>query len=69
MLSAKSRGTQADMLYELEDALDSLMFRWSMCLGNYRDYFADDACRSQINQLVQTGLEYLQQIIKGEIPI
>ena len=64
MLSAKSRGTQADMLYELEDALDSLMFRWSMCLGNYRDYFADDACRSQINQLVQTGLEYLQQIIK-----
>ena len=69
MLSAKSRGTQADMLYELEDALDSLMFRWTMCLGNYRDYFADDVCRSQINQLIRTGMEYLQQIIEGEIPI
>ncbi len=68
MLTAKSRGTEADMLYELEDALDSLMFRWSMCLGRNQDYFADDACRSQINQLVQTGLDYLQQIIKGEIP-
>jgi len=68
MLSAKSRGTQADMLYELEDALDSLMFRWSMCLRNYQDYFAEAACRSQINQLVQIGLEYLQQIREGDIP-
>ncbi len=68
MLTARSRGTEADMLYELEDALDSLMFRWSMCLGRNQDYFADDACRSQINQLVQTGLDYLRQIIKGEIP-
>lgn len=69
MLTSTSRGTQSDMLYELEDALDSLMFRWSMCLGNYQDYFADDACRSQINQLVRRGLDYLQQIIKGEIPL
>lgn len=69
MLTTKSRGTQADMLYELEDALDSLMFRWSMCIGNYRDYFADRVCRSEINKLVQTGLEYLQQIKEGEIPI
>lgn len=68
MLSARSKGTEADMLYELEDALDSLMFRWSMCLGNNQDYFSNEACRSQINQLVQTGLNYLNQIIKGEIP-
>lgn len=68
MLTAKSRGTEADMLYELEDALESLMFRWSMCLGNYSDYFADDACRNRINQLVHTGLHYLRQIEEGEIP-
>lgn len=68
MLTARSKGTEADMLYELEDALDSLMFRWSMCLGNNQDYFSDEACRSQIIQLVQTGLNYLNQIIKGEIP-
>lgn len=59
MLTSRSKGTQADMLYELEDALDSLMFRWSMCLNNNRDYFADDKCHSQIQQLVQTGLVYL----------
>lgn len=69
MLSAKSRGTPADMLYELEDALDSLMFRWTMCIGNYRDYFAEETCRSEINQLAQTGLDYLQQIKEGELPI
>ena len=68
MLTSRSKGTQADMLYELEDALDSLMFRWSMCLSNNRDYFADDDCHSQIQQLVQTGLEYLHQILKGDIP-
>ena len=68
MLTGRSKGTQADMLYELEDALDSLMFRWSMCLNNNRDYFADDDCHSQIQQLVQTGLEYLHQILKGDIP-
>ena len=68
MLTSRSKGTQADMLYELEDALDSMMFRWSMCLGNNRDYFADDKCQSQIQQLVQTGLEYLHQILKGDIP-
>lgn len=68
MLTSRSKGTQADMLYELEDALDSLMFRWSMCLNNNRDYFADEKCHSQIQQLVQTGLEYLHQILKGDIP-
>lgn len=68
MLTSRSKGTEADMLYELEDALDSMMFRWSMCLGNNRDYFADDKCHTQIQQLVQTGLEYLHQILKGDIP-
>lgn len=68
MLTSRRKGTEADMLYELEDALDSMMFRWSMCLGNNRDYFDDEKCHSQIQQLVQTGLEYLHQILKGDIP-
>lgn len=68
MLTSRSKGTEADMLYELEDALDSLMFRWSMCINNNQDYFADDSCQPQIHKLVQTGLDYLHQILKGEIP-
>ena len=63
MLTSRSKGTEADMLYELEDALDSLMFRWSMCLNNNQDYFADDSCQPQIHKLVQTGLDYLHQIL------
>ena len=68
MLPSRRKGTQADMLYELEDALDSLMFRWSMCLNNNQDFFADDECQPKIHKLVQTGLDYLHQILKGEIP-
>ena len=68
MLTSRRKGTQADMLYELEDALDSLMFRWSMCLNNNQDFFADDECQPKIHKLVQTGLDYLHQILKGEIP-
>ena len=68
MLTSRRKGTQADMLYELEDALDSLMFRWSMCLNNNQDFFADDECQPKIHKLGQTGLDYLHQILKGEIP-
>ena len=68
MLTSRRKGTQADMLYELEDALDSLMFRWSMCLNNNQDFFADDECQPKIHKLVQTGLDYLHQILKGDIP-
>lgn len=68
MLTSRRKGTQADMLYEMEDALDSLMFRWSMCLNNNQDFFADDECQPKIHKLVQTGLDYLHQILKGEIP-
>ena len=51
MLTSRRKGTQADMLYELEDALDSLMFRWSMCLNNNQDFFADDECQPKIHKL------------------
>ena len=68
MLTSRRKGTQADMLYELEDALDSLMFRWSMCLNNNQDFFADDECQPKIHKLLQTGLDYLHQKLKGEIP-
>ncbi len=68
MLTAHGRATQDDMLYELEDAMESFTFRWTMCLTNNAEYLADEECRTQIHQLVQTGLDYLRQIIKGEIP-
>ena len=67
---AKPRGkaTQEDMLYELDDALHSLIFRWNICLAANSDYVADQECYAQIQQRVQTGLNYLNQIKNGEMP-
>lgn len=66
---AKPRGkaTQEDMLYELDDALNSLIFRWNICLAANSDYVADQECYAQIQQRVQTGLNYLNQIKNGEM--
>lgn len=66
----KSRGkaTQADMLYELDDALNSLIFRWNICLATNSSYVADKECYAQIQQRVQTGLAYLYKIKNGEMP-
>lgn len=63
------RVSPESMLYELEDALDTFTFRWSVCLSHNRDYFSDEEHRTQINQLAQNGLQYLSQILKGKIPL
>jgi len=63
------RVSPESMLYELEDALDTFTFRWSVCLSHNRDYFSDEEHRIKINQLAQNGLQYLSQILKGEIPL
>ena len=67
--SENCRVSPESMLYELEDALDTFTFRWSVCLSHNRDYFSDEEHRTKINQLAQNGLQYLSQILKGEIPL
>lgn len=64
-----SKETPEDMLSELEDALHSFKFRWSVCLSHNSDYFAENKHRNKVNQLIQNGLTYLNQILKGEIPL
>ena len=64
-----SKETPEDMLSELEDALHSFKFRWSVCLSHNSDYFAENKHRNKVNQLIQNGLAYLNQILKGEIPL
>lgn len=64
-----SKETPEDMLSELEDALHSFKFRWSVCLSHNSDYFAEQEYRNKVNQLIQNGLNYLNQILKGEIPL
>ena len=64
-----SKETPEDMLSELEDALHSFKFRWSVCLSHNSEYFAEQEHRNKVNQLIQNGLNYLNQILKGEIPL
>ena len=64
----RGKATQEDMLYELDDALNSFIFRWNICLAANPGYLADQTCYAQIQQRVQTGLDYLYQIKNGEMP-
>ena len=63
------RGTPESMLYELEDALDTFFFRWSVCLSHNKDYFLAKKHNPKVNKLAQIGLAYLNRILKGEIPL
>lgn len=68
MLETHGTGTPSDMFYELEDALESLTFRWAMCLRTYKSYYTDKEHRVRINALAESGITFLSQIKGGHIP-
>ena len=69
MPDENSRATPDAMFCELDDALDTFIFRWSVCLSHNRDYFTAEEHRLQIRQRVRNGQDYLDRILKGEIPV
>ena len=62
MLTARSTGTVADMLYELEDAADSLMFRWNLQQETKGHLFQDEVCIAGTRKLIAELIEYLQSV-------
>jgi hypothetical protein len=68
MLSPRGKGTQEDMLYELSDAMESMVFRWTLCLNTYSVYFQKPHCRVKVKQLIQETMDFLKQIEGGTIP-
>lgn len=60
----ETRGTRkaSDMFYELEDAADSLLFRWEMCLSQYETHRKDPANIPQIDALIDELLDFLNQV-------
>ncbi len=62
MLTARSKKTSADMLYELEDAADSLMFRWNLQQETSGHLFKDEACIVGTKKLIAELTEYLQSV-------
>ena len=68
MLETHGAGTPSDMFYELEDAMESLTFRWAMCLRTYESYYNNNEHRGRINKLAQSGIAFLTKIQGGHIP-
>lgn len=52
-----------DLLCELEDALDTLIFRWNMCIGIHKENF--EICKDKIDELADIGIDYLKKIKGG----
>ena len=68
MASGPERKPQIDtefIILELDDALDSMMFRWDTCLGDYKKQAAAKDCRRQMQELAEKGIAYLSQYIEG----
>ena len=64
MLTSDGRGTAEDMLYELRDALDTLIDRWNLCLETYEETYRKKKYRRQVKALAGEGIEYLNNIRK-----
>ena len=60
MLQSNGEIDADDICAELEDALDTMIFRWDTCLENYREYRS--ACRDGIKSLTEKGIRYLQKM-------
>lgn len=65
MLEAQSCGKPDTMIYEMNDALESMIYRWKFCQTNYAAFFEMDECRSEIRKLIRNGYEFFTQYEGG----
>lgn len=65
MLEPRSNGKPDTMLYEMNDALESMIFRWNFCRSNYAAFFEIEECREEIKKLIRSGCEFLKQYEGG----
>lgn len=65
MLEPKNNGRPSTMIYEMRDALDSLIFRWNFCQTNYAPFFEIEECRSEIRKLIHNGYEFFKNYEGG----
>ena len=55
------------MIAELDDSLQSLMFRWNTCFERYSCYTPSDNEKKKIGLIIQSGIDFLQK--KKEVPL
>ena len=65
MLQSNGEMDAEDICSELEDALDTMIFRWDTCLKVNK--MQCTACQSGIQKLTDKGIQYLQKIRRKNI--
>lgn len=60
MLRSNGEIDTDDICAELEDALDTMIFRWDTCLENNKELCI--ACRDGIRSLTDKGIQYLKEM-------
>ena len=67
MLSTPTESSVEFMVAELDDALQSLMFRWNICYERYSSFRLSDNKKKKIDSIIQSGIDFLQK--KKEVPL
>ncbi|MCC8105972.1 MAG: hypothetical protein LIO99_08220 [Clostridiales bacterium] len=66
MIAPTGTMTVKDVLYELNDAAESMIDRWNLCRDMYPDLVASKECRSEIKKLVESTIKYLNSFKGGK---
>ena len=61
-LSAPAEDTIEDVMYELNDALESMIFRWNFCFETHDAIYRQKANQKRIRLLAKEGINYLKNI-------
>lgn len=64
-----SKCTPDGMFGELDAALYSFIFRWSVCLSHNIDFFSAEEHRPLIHLRIKNGQKYLNRLLQGDIPL
>lgn len=68
MAHARGGKKLESMLFELSDAVDTLIFRWKFCISNHPEFFQREDCRAEILKYADKVLSFIGSIEKGVIP-
>ncbi len=56
------------MLFELDDAAESLIFRWRFCISNYMEFYRQEECMAEIRKYADRVRAFLSAVERGVIP-
>ena len=60
-------GTVEDMIYEMNSAMQDMIFRWNFCRETYTKPIKSRDGKKQIRDLAAEGIEYLKDVRKGAL--